>query len=310
MNNQYQPKGNHLVFQPNLQHPFGDDFAKQVLNACYNQVGGVPGNNYPFLSNPEEQVWQNLVGTRSSHAVCELIHELNAPVHFSQLLARRFDNPQMVFDCLPVILTRLLEPQRPTSLFPAADNTPTYSELSDHVAVEIKELLGIERIESPAEQMMVLREALMGRLLREMTLYQEAGHSLLACSYQTIVSVIQELYPLFVKLGFAGPVTAGPLVLFSDNKYAEEFSVRSLSHYVGLSEETVAKHLSALADNNHDWVENEVIAVIRNLPSTLNHYPSAVEEATWRRTLADMEREIGREALLGLFHCAFMRTYN
>lgn len=310
MNNQYQPKGNHLVFQPNLQHPFGDEFAKQVLNACYSQVGGISGTNYPFLSNPEEQVWQNLVGTRSSHAVCELIHELNAPVHFSQVLARRFDNPQMVFDCLPVMLTRLLEPQRPTSLYPATDNTPTYSELSDRVATEIKLMMKVDRHESPADQIMALREVLIEYHLFELSAYQDSGRSLLACQYQALVGAIQDIYPLFVELGMAGPVTAGPLVLFSDNKYAEEFSVRSLSHYVGLSEETVTEHLIAVADNNHDWVENEVIAVIRNLPSTLNHHPSAVEEGTWRTIIADMEKEIGRDALLGLFHCAFMRTYN
>lgn len=305
MNNQYQPNG----FQLAPGHGFGDEFAKQVLTACYNQVGGVTGCNYPFLNNPEEKVWENLVGARSSHAVCELILEYNAPVHFSQILARRFDNPQMVFDCLPVMLARLLEPQRSNNLFPPMHDAVSYSELSDRVSVEIKEMLGVDRTTSPAEQMMALREALTGRLLRAMTVYQEAGHSLLAFNYQTILSVIQEVYPLFVELGLNAPVTVGPLVLFSDNKYSEEFSMRSLEHYVGLSDETVAEHLSRIVENNHDWVENEVIALIRNLPSTLNHHPSAVEEGTWRTILTDMEKEIGREALLGLFHCAFKRTY-
>lgn len=308
MNNQYQPKG--FTFNPGPT-PFGDDFAKQVLNACYEQVGAARamGSNYPFISNPEEQIWHNLVGTRSSHAVCELILEHNAPVHFSQVLARRFDNPQMVFDCLPVMLTRLLEPQRSNNLYPAPDNTLTYSEMSNHVAAEIKDLLGIVRVESPAEQIMVVREALMGRLLRELMIYQESGRSLLASNYQATVSVIQELYPLFAKLGLGGPITVGPLVLFSDNKYAEEFSVRSLTHYVELSEETVAEHLNAMIQNNHDWVVNEVLAVVRNLPSTLSYHPSAVTDTTWCQTLSDIEKEIGRDALLGLFHCAFLRTY-
>lgn len=307
MNNQYQPKG--FTFNPGPT-PFGDGFAKQVLNACYGQVGGVMGSNYPFISNPEEQIWQNLVGARSCHAVCELILELNAPVHFSQVLARRFDNPLMVFDCMPVMLTRLLEPQRSNNLYPSPDNTLTYSEMSDLVAAEIKELLGVERIESPAEQIMVVREALMGRLIRELTIYREAGRPLLAGHYQAIVAVILELYPLFAKLGMSGPVTVGPLVRFSDNKLSEEFSVRSLTHYVELSEETVAEHLHSLVENNHDWVLGEVLAVIRNLPSTLSYHPSAVTDTTWRQTLSDMEREIGRDALLGLFHCAFLRTYN
>lgn len=309
MNNQYQPKGNHLVFQPQLQHPFGDEFAKQVLNACYNQVGGTSGTNYPFLSNPEEQVWQNLVGTRSSHAVCEMILGHNAPVHFSQILARRFDNPQMVFDCLPVMLARLLEPQRSNSLYPAPDNTPTYSEMSERVATQINLMMKIERHESSADQIMAIREVLTGYYLFELSAYQDSGRSLLACQYQSLVGVIQDIYPLFVDLGMGAPVTVGPLVLFSDNKFAEEFSVRSLTHYVELSEETVAEHLHSLVENNHDWVLNEVLTVVRNLPSTLNHHPSAVEEGTWRTILTDMEKEIGRDALLGLFHCAFKRTY-
>lgn len=310
MNNQYQPKGNHLVFQPQLQHPFGDEFAKQVLNACYNQVGGISGTNYPFLSNPEEQIWQNLVGTRSSHAVCELIHELNAPVHFSQILARRFDNPQMVFDCLPVMLTRLLEPQRSNNLYPAPDNTLTYSELSERVAAQINLMMKIERHESPADQIMAIREVLTSYYLFELSAYQDSGRSLLACQYQSLVGAIQDLYPLFVELGMGAPVTVGPLVLFSDNKFAEEFSVRSLTHYVELSEETVAEHLQTLVNNNHDWVENEVLAVVRNLPSTLSYHPSAVTDTTWCQTLSDIEKEIGRDALLGLFHCAFLRTYS
>lgn len=309
MNNQYQPKGNQLVFQPNLPHPFGDEFAKQVLNACYNQVGGVSGNNYPFLSNPEEQIWQNLVGTRSSHAVCELILEYNAPVHFSQILARRFDNPQMVFDCLPVMLARLLEPQRSNNLYPAMNAGVSYSEASDRVAVGIEEKLGVKRLDSPAEQMISLREALTYRLLRELTIYQEGGHSLLACQYQSLVGVIQDLYPLFIEVGMASPVTVGPLVVFSDNKYAEEFSMRSLEHYVGLSDETVAEHLNRIVENNHAWVADEVITLVRNLPSTLSYHPSAVTDTTWRQTLSDVEKEIGRDALLGLFHCAFLRTY-
>ena len=208
-----------------------------------------------------------------------------------------------------MMLARLLEPQRSNNLFPAMHDTVSYSELSDRVSVEIKEMLGVDRIGDPAEQMMALRKALTGRLLRAMTVYQEAGHSLLAFNYQTILSVIQEVYPLFVELGMGAPVTVGPLVLFSDNQYSEEFSVRSLEHYVGLSDETVAEHLNRIVENNHDWVEDEVIALVRNLPSTLSHFPSVVEDTTWCRTLADMERELGREALLGLFHCAFKRTY-
>lgn len=306
MNNQTQFTG-HQYQGPR----FGDEVQLSMMNAAYNQINVAGGPNYPFLSNPEEPVWRMLVSARSSHAVCEMILEQNSPVSFSQIMARRFENPQLVFDCLPVMLTRLLEPQRIVSLHAIVGNgsAPSYGEVTTQVAEQIKELLDVKHQPKPGEQLIALREALQRRYLIESTQMFESGQEIISIQYQALVEVIQSLVPLFRTLGLIGPVTCGPLVLFENNKFAEELSLQTMEHYLVRPDTFLAAHLFDIVTRNADWVESEIIALIRNIPSTKNHHPSAVGESNWCIVLTDLEKEIGRDALLGLFHCAFMRTY-